>query len=108
MTKYSENKTVFYNIVSTIVITGINFFTIPLFTRLLDTSGYGIVNVYASWVQITSILVGFKADGSIGSAKANLDEDEQDAYHVSILVLALVSFLAISLASVIFMGQVSR
>lgn len=108
MTKYSENKTVFYNIVSTIVITGINFFTIPLFTRLLDTSGYGIVNVYASWVQITSILVGFKADGSIGSAKANLDEDEQDAYHVSILVLALVSFLAISLVSVIFMGQVSR
>lgn len=97
----SENKMALFNIASTVVIAGINFITIPIFTRILDTSGFGVVNVYVAWVQIFTIFVGLKADGSIGSAKANLPEEEQDSYHLSILVMALGVF-AVLFTIVIF------
>lgn len=34
---------------------GISFITVPIFTRLLTTSQYGIVSVYNSWVSLVSI-----------------------------------------------------
>lgn len=89
------------------LVAGINFFTIPIFTRLLSTEEYGIVNVYTAWVQICTIFVGLKADGSIGSAKANLPENEQDSYHLSVLTLGLLSFVVIFVALLAFMPQVS-
>lgn len=91
----SENKMALYNILSTVLVAGINFFSIPIFTRMLSTSGYGIVTVYSAWVQICTVFVGLKADGSIGSAIANLDDDVQNGYQFSILVLGLFSFLVI-------------
>lgn len=103
----SENRMAVYNILSTVLVAGINFFTIPIFTRVLDTEGYGIVNVYTAWVQICTVFVGLKADGSVGSAKANLPEDEQDSYHLSVLVLGLVSFAIVMVLLLAFMPHVS-
>lgn len=102
-----ENRMVLYNVLSTTIIAGINFFTIPIFTRALSTEGYGIVNVYTAWVQICTVFVGLKADGSVGSAKANLPEDEQDSYHLSVLVLGLLSFAVVMGLLLAFMPQVS-
>ena len=84
-----------YNIASTVLVAGINFLTIPIFTRILDTDGFGIVNIYTAWVQICTIFVGLKADGSIGSAHANLKNDEQDDYQLSCLTMGLLSFVII-------------
>lgn len=91
----TENRMALFNILSTVIIAGVNFFTIPIFTRILDTDGYGIVNVYTAWVSIFVVFIGLKADGSIGSAKANLADDEQDSYHFSILALATLAFVAV-------------
>lgn len=102
-----ENKMVLFNIMSTVLVAGINFFTIPVFTRVLSTEGYGIVNVYTAWMQICTVFVGLKADGSVGSAKANLPEDEQDSYHLSVLVLGLLSFAVVMVLLLVFMPQVS-
>lgn len=38
---------------------GIAFFTVPIFTRLLSTSDYGIVTTYNSWIAILTMVVGF-------------------------------------------------
>lgn len=103
----SENKMALFNILSTVIIAGVNFFTIPIFTRMLDTDGYGIVNVYSAWVSIFVVFVGLKADGSIGTAKANLPESEQDSYQLSVLVLSTASFLVILVAVLLFLGPVS-
>ena len=103
----SENKMALFNILSTIIIAGINFFTIPIFTRMLDTDGYGIVNVYTAWVSIFVIFVGLKADGSIGSAKANLRDDEQDSYQFSILVLSLLAFTILLVLVLLFLRPLS-
>lgn len=103
----SENKMALFNIASTVLVAGINFFTIPIFTRVLDTEGFGIVNVYTAWVQICTVFVGLKADGSVGSAHANLDEREQDSYQLSILVLGIASFSLVLALLLAFMPVVS-
>lgn len=102
-----ENKMALYNIASTVLVAGINFITIPIFTRMLDTEGFGIVNVYTAWVQICTIFVGLKADGSIGSAHANLREDEQDSYQLSCLLMGLLSFVVIMALCIAFIGPLS-
>ena len=88
----SENAVALLNISATFIVAGINFITVPIFTRLLDTEAYGIVSLYTAWVQIFTVFVGLKCDGSIASAKANLCENEQDSYQFSILLLAIISF----------------
>lgn len=103
----SENKMAAYNIASTALVAGINFLTIPIFTRMLDTDGFGIVTVYTAWVQICAIFIGLKADGSIGSAHANLPEEEQDSYHWSILLMGCASFAVILVLVTVFLGPLS-
>lgn len=97
-----------FNILSTVLVAGINFLTVPLFTRVLDTEGFGIVNVYSAWVQICTVFVGLKADGSIGSARANLAEKEQDSYHLSVLIMGMLSFAVIMAVLLAFMPQATN
>lgn len=43
-------------IVSSFLLKGISFITLPIFSRLLTPSEYGVVAVYTSWVSIISII----------------------------------------------------
>lgn len=38
---------------------GLAFLTIPIFTRLLSTTDYGLANTYTSWTCIISLFIGF-------------------------------------------------
>lgn len=42
--------------VSNVLVKGISFLTLPLFSRLLTTAEYGRVSVYQSWVSVVSIV----------------------------------------------------
>lgn len=91
--KLSESQMALFNILSTGIVGAVSLFTVPIFTRVLDQDAYGLTSVYTAWVQIFSVVVGLQVSGSIGSAYANLREDEQDSYQLSILILALASFV---------------
>jgi O-antigen/teichoic acid export membrane protein len=104
----SESVLASYNILATVITAGIAFFTIPVFTRLLDTSSYGTYSLYNTWVQIFAIFVGLRAEGSVGPAQANLPEDEQDAYQFSVLLMSCVSFTAFLLLAILFGGAISE
>lgn len=43
-------------IVSNVLVKGISFFTLPIFSRLLSTEEYGVVTVYQSWIAVISII----------------------------------------------------
>lgn len=47
---------------------GISFLTIPIFTRMLSTSDYGIVTTYNSWVSILTMVIGCALHMSIRMA----------------------------------------
>ena len=43
--------------ITSFAISGINYLTTPIFTRLLSTSEYGVVSVYNSWISIIQIIM---------------------------------------------------
>lgn len=57
---------------------GIAFITIPIYTRILTTYDYGIVNTYTSWVGIVSIIIGMALHMSIRTAFIDYKEDIDD------------------------------
>lgn len=75
-----ENKTAVFNILGPIILNGISFFTIPIFTRLLGPEQYGVVAVYTTWVGIFSIVFGLQVQGSIGTAMVYYKKKEMKSY----------------------------
>lgn len=103
----SENWLASLNILSTILVSGINFFTIPVFTRLLSVEDFGLVSIYVTWVQIFTIFVGLQTAGSIGTASAQLPDEEQDSYQFSVLAMSLVWFLIVLLSFLLFSSRIA-
>ncbi len=93
MKQLSENKMALCNLVSTFTVTGISVLTAPIFTRMLDTSAFGLVSIFGAWAQVLSVFIGFEGRGSIGPAKANLAEEEQRPYQASVALLTLCNSL---------------
>lgn len=98
------NSAIWYTI-GTFVLKGVNFFATPIFTNLLSTEEYGIITIYSTWTSILSIVIGLGINGTIGSAKANLEEEEYREYLSSTLFLATLSFFVIGMGVLIFRNQ---
>lgn len=73
----------------------IAFITIPIFTRILTTSEYGIAQTYLSWVSILTLIVGLSLGNSIRTAFVDF-KDDIEGYMSSIYGLSLLSFLVSS------------
>lgn len=56
--KVNYKKAGTYYMAGTLVNKGISLITIPIFTRILSTSDYGIVSTYNSWLAIIGIFIG--------------------------------------------------
>lgn len=69
----------------------IAFITVPIFTRMLTTEEYGIVNTYTSWVNLVAVIVGLSLGNSIRNAFVDMRE-ELGKYISSIFTLACVNF----------------
>lgn len=67
------------------------FFMVPVFTRLLSTSEYGIVNTYASWVSMFTIILSVSLSATIRMAYFDYKENI-DRYMTSISFLVFIFF----------------
>lgn len=97
--KLSKNKTVSMNLISTIVLQGLTFFTTPIFSKLLGPSNYGIASVYQTWVMLISAIFSLQAGGAVGLALNEFPKSEQHNYRFNILVLIIGSFILFSIPS---------
>lgn len=61
--------------ISNVALRAISIITAPIFTRLLATSDYGIVNIFTSWQNIFAIFIGLGLSYSIGRAKIDFPDD---------------------------------
>ena len=102
-----QNKIVFFNILSTILLRGISLFTAPLFSRMLGTDGYGIVSIYTVWVGVAAIAFTLQTNGTLVNARVEYPEDQQHQYQSSVMTLSLLFFLTCSAVVVVFLPQVS-
>lgn len=68
---------------------GINFLTVPIFTRLMSTVDYGTYNIYMTYDGIITIFMALALHSSINSAKSRYRE-KIDEYLSSILILPVL------------------
>ena len=102
----SANKTAFFNILGPVILNGINFFTIPLFTRMLGAEGFGVVSVYTTWMQVLTIVMGVQTAGTIATARVHVDEQEHDGFYSSILSLSCLTSAAAAVLVVLLMRPI--
>ena len=69
---------------------GMAFFTVPIFTRLLSTSDYGIVTTYNSWIAILAMIVGFALHTGIRIAFIDYKNEMKD-FMATITTFTLLS-----------------
>lgn len=79
---------------SNLLVKGINFLTIPLFTRILSPYQYGIVNNFIAWVSIGTVIIGLNLNTAISNAKfdydTNMDEFLSTLMYFSVLFFTVV------------------
>ena len=70
---------------------GITFLAIPIFTRILTPSDYGLQSIYSTWANILSIVCCLNLNSSIAKAKFDY-EDDFDNYVSSITFFFFLLF----------------
>lgn len=98
--KFASSLTIYF--FGTFLINVISIITAPIFTRILTTYDYGIISIYQTWVNIFAIFIGLQLSGSIATARVHLPVERFSSYLRSILGLSVLSFLGITLISIIF------
>lgn len=90
--KTGENKVVKAGIGYTVgnyMLKGLSFLTVPIFSRLLSTSDYGIFNTYLAYQSIVFLFVGLALHTSLKNAKYKYKEDFAKYNSCCILVTLL-------------------
>ncbi len=77
-------KASLYYLVGNLFNKGMAFLTIPVFTRILSTSDYGIVNTYNSWIAILSMIIGFALHMAIRAAFVDYRDRIDDFMSVTV------------------------
>ena len=103
-----QNRVAFFNILSTVLLRGISIFTAPLFTRLLGTGGYGVTQIYNTWVAVIAIVFTMQTQGTLVNATVEYAPEEQKKYHSSAMTMSMVIFLACSALVIGFLDPISR
>lgn len=76
--------------IGNIIIKGVSFLTIPLYTRLMTTGDYGIYNTYVAYVGIATFLVCLGMDPTLKNAEQDFPEHRQ-TYLSTVYILTLLS-----------------
>lgn len=92
----NPNTIALFNILSTIILQGLSFFSSPYFSRVLGPANYGIVSVFNTWVQVVSIAFFLRINGAIVMGMTEYGDHEQPKYQSSILSLSIFIFTGVS------------
>lgn len=103
----NKNRIALINFLSNILMKGIAIFSAPVFSRLLGTSGYGIVSVYNIWTNILGVILPMQSNLTIVNARVEYPPEEQDKYQSSILTMSLLGFLGAGVICLVFGGPIA-
>lgn len=83
MSRINYKKASSYYLIGNIFNKGMSFLTVPIFSRILSTSDYGIVTTYNSWITILSMVIGFALHMGIRAAFIDYEEKMDDFMSVT-------------------------
>lgn len=104
-----KNKLVKSGILFTIgnlLIQGVAFITLPIYTRVISQEVFGQYTLYFAWVSLFSIIIGLQTSGSFGPARVRFPGEYRE-YAISSLTVSTVNFLLVLLVGTIFRVQLS-
>lgn len=106
---FSNNliKNGFYYTLGTFILQGINFLTLPLYTRILTTRDFGITSLYSAWQAVVVIFLCLQTFSTIQNAKVTYEDDEYREYNSNIVVLSFVSFFIFATIIMFFSKELS-
>ncbi len=101
----SDNKVIKAGIGYTIgnyLLKGLNFLTIPVFTKIMSPSDYGIYNTYLSYEAILFIVIGLALHASLKNGKYRFGERFNRYVSTCIIVQIVSAFIWIIVANVTY------
>jgi O-antigen/teichoic acid export membrane protein len=102
-----SNRIIILNILSTVIIQGLNFLASPIFSRLLGTENYGVVSLYNTWTMIITAVFSLQVGSTLQIARNRFPLEDQDKYQSSVLSFGSVNYLLFSLLVFLFLNQIS-
>jgi O-antigen/teichoic acid export membrane protein len=72
-----------YYLIGNLFNQSMTFLTVPIFTRILSTSDYGVVSTYSSWVAILAMIISFAIHMGIRAAAIDYQKKIDDFMAVS-------------------------
>lgn len=101
MGKNKEIKASGLYLIGNISTKAIAFITIPIFTRLLTTTEYGVVNTYTSWVNIATVVITLSLYNSFRMALAEKEADFESYCASAIRLSGILFCISIVLATLV-------
>jgi O-antigen/teichoic acid export membrane protein len=92
---------IFY-IVGSFFVQGLNFLTIPVFSRILTPSDFGLYGSYTFWISLTYIFVGVQIFSTINNAIIDFEEKNIYNYVSSICFVGMISFVIFLFLTILF------
>lgn len=96
MGKNNYLKSGAWYMIGNLLIKGMTFFTLPIFTRLLSTADFGKFNLFVSYENILNVILGLGIAGTIKTAYFDFKEDFKK-YYGSILSLIFIFTISIDI-----------
>ena len=93
--KYNILKAASWYTVGNILVKGVSFFVLPIFTDLMSTTEYGIYSVYLSYVTIFEVFILLGLSSTVRIAKFDKDVDFKKYMSTIICIPVLLTLLGI-------------
>lgn len=93
--------------IGNVLIKGISFFTIPLYTRLMVTADYGIYNTYTAYVSIVTFVISLGLDPTLKNAEYDYKEHKQ-TYLSTVYLTTLIPFVVLLACAILFGNSISK
>lgn len=93
--------------IGNLLVQGLAFITLPIYTRVISQEVFGHFSLYTSWVSIISLFIGLQLSGSLSIGKKKY-EDKYDEYTVNIFTLSNIIFLIIFFLVFIFKSYIAK
>lgn len=106
MTQRKALKAGLWYTMSNILLKGIVFITLPIFTRILSTEEFGLYNTYAAYQAIVTVFTGICLYGSLRTAKYDY-KGRTEEYSSSVLFLSCISMTIIMIFTCLFYEKIS-
>ncbi|MCD7893158.1 MAG: oligosaccharide flippase family protein [Erysipelotrichaceae bacterium] len=106
-TKNNVIKAGFGYTIGNVLVKGIGFLTLPLFSRIMTTEEFGVYNVFVSYESILIVIVGLAMHTSIQSANIEF-KNKIDEYTSSISLLYIINAIILFIISLVFGAKISN